>query len=50
MEEIGNPQKIISNINLVDIAFGNCFARDNYEGMKDRAAFASLNKDADKTE
>ncbi|CAH2086126.1 unnamed protein product [Euphydryas editha] len=48
MEEIELPQNIISSNNLIDEVFGNCLANGNYEGMKDRAILAPLNKDVEK--
>ena len=34
----------------MDEVFGNCFAQENYEEMKDRAVFAPPNKDFDRIE
>lgn len=48
MEEIELPQNFISSNNLIDEVFGNCLANENYDGMKDRAILAPLNKDVEK--
>ena len=50
MEEIELPKNIISNNNPLDTVFSNCFANENYEGMKNSAVFAPLNKDVDRIE
>ncbi|GBP51865.1 PiggyBac transposable element-derived protein 4 [Eumeta japonica] len=48
MDEIELSLNVISTGNLIDEAFSNCLASENYDGMKDRAIIAPLNKDVDK--
>ncbi|GBP65115.1 hypothetical protein EVAR_5261_1 [Eumeta japonica] len=48
MDEIELPLSVISTGNLIDEVFGNCLVSENYDGMKDRAILAPLNKDVDK--
>lgn len=48
LEEIELPIDILASSNLIDEVFENCIVTGNYEGMKDRAILAPLNKDVDR--